>query len=445
MATQTATQDHYIDAFKRFEQSLNGKSETPVHALRREAISQFAELGFPTTRDEDWTHTNVSPIARVPYQLVEGPISGADPVSTLAFAEQEADAARLVFVNGHFSAERSRIGSLPQGVRIGSLAAALESDDELVDAHLGRYAQCKEHAFAALNTAFVLDGALIYVPDGVVLEAPVHVVYCSTSADAPTVSHPRTLVLIGNNSQATVVESYTGEGAYFTNSVTEVVVGTDGAVDHYKLGLESAESHHVATMQTHQGQDSRVSTHSISLGGRLIRNDTNALLAGEGSDAIVNGLYMLSDDQHVDNHTLIEHAEPNCTSHELYKGILGGSSRGVFRGKILVHQKAQKTDAYQSNQNLLVSPDANVDTKPQLEIYADDVKCSHGATIGQMDENAMFYLRARGIGTELAQQILVHAFADDILDRVKPNPVRAALAERVERKFEQARQIERTT
>ena len=440
--------NHYIDAHKRFEQSLNGKSKTPVHALRSEAISQFAELGFPTTRDEDWSHTNVASISRVPYRLVDGPASGVpspDPIPSLAFTEQESGAARLVFVNGHFSAECSRIGALPEGVRIGSLASSLESGDDLVHDQLGKHASFGEHPFAALNTAFIADGAVIYVPDGVALETAVHVVYCSTSADDPTVSHPRTLVLIGDNSQATVVETYTGEGVYFTNAVTEIVAGENGVVDHYKLGFESPESHHVATTQTRQGRDSRISTHSISLGGTLVRNDINALLAGEGSDAIVNGLYMLSDGQHVDNHTLIEHAEPNCASHELYKGILGGSSHGVFRGKIFVHQKAQKTDAYQSNQNLLLSPDANINTKPQLEIYADDVKCSHGATIGQMDEGAMFYLRARGIGRELAQQILVHAFADDILDRVKADPVRSALAERVERKFAQARQIGTTT
>ncbi|MDP6777383.1 MAG: SufD family Fe-S cluster assembly protein, partial [Candidatus Latescibacteria bacterium] len=291
MATQTVTPDHYIDAFKQFEQSLNGKSNTPVHSLRKEAISQFAELGFPTTRDEDWSHTSVAPITRVPYRFVGGAPSGrpsADPTAGFAFAKQWTDAVRLVFVNGHLSPEHSQTAGLPDGVRIESLASVLESGDDLVHDQLGRHAPYREHPFAALNTAFISDGALIHVPDGVALETPVHVVYYSTLAsDEPSVSHPRTLVLIGANSQATVVESYTGEGAYFTNSVTEVVAGAGGVVDHYKLGLESDEAHHVATMQTRQGRDSKVSTHSISLGGRLVRNDINALLAGEGSDAII--------------------------------------------------------------------------------------------------------------------------------------------------------------
>ncbi len=439
---QTADRkDRYVSTFEGFEKGLNGKSASPIHTLRKEAIDRFAQLGFPTRRNEDWINTNVAPLTKIPFAPVTGyDPQGVTPRQVEAFTFGLA-CTHLVFVNGYYAPELSSHPALPGGVRAGSLAAALESDAALVSAHLARHAPYKEHAFTALNTAFIQDGAFVYLPKGAALETPVHTLYISTAKAHPTVSHPRTLILAEENTQATVIESYVGvEGAYFTNAVTEIAAGENAIVDHYKLELEGPEAFHIATLQTRQGPHSNISTHAISLGGGLVRSEVNALLAGEGCEATVNGLYHLDGKQHVDNHTLIEHAEPNCTSHELYKGILDGASSGVFRGRIHVHRKAQNTDAYQTNQNLLLSNDASVNSKPQLEIYADEVKCSHGSTTGQMDMDAIFYLRSRGLSLELARQILIQAFADDLIDRIQVEPVRQQLSRIVMGKLEHARQ-----
>ncbi len=426
----------YLSAFATFEESLNGRSGSPLHALRKSAIGRFAELGFPGTRDEAWFHTNVAPLVRTPFRTTTA--KDVHQVWNTEDAIQKLAATRLVFVNGFYSAENSRMGNLPNGVRACSLSELMASEPEWVERHIARHAAYKEHAFVALNTAFLQDGAFIYIPRGTAVESPIHVVFNSTPSGAPSISHPRTLVLAEENSQATIIETYTGGGTYFTNAVTEVIADDGAVVDHYKLELESPDAFHIATMQSRQGARSNLSTHAISLGGKLVRNEVNALLAGEEGEATVNGFYLTDCEQHIDNHTLIEHAEPNCNSHELYKGILGGKSSGVFRGKIHVHRKAQETDAYQSNQSLLISKDAGINTKPQLEIYADQVKCSHGATIGQLDQNAVFYLRSRGLRLPTAQRILAHAFAVDILNRIKPDSVRNYLERIVMDKFEQA-------
>ena len=427
----------YLSAFARFEESLNGRSGAPLHALRKSAIGRFAELGFPGTRDEAWFHTNVAPLVRTPFRTTT--LEDAQGAWKSEQVFQDLTATRLVFVNGFYSAEHSRAGSLPHGVRACSLAGLKDSEADWVAGNIARHAAYDEHAFVALNTAFLQDGAVIYVPRGTAVETPIHVAFVSTASGAPSISHPRTLVLAEENSQVTIIESYTGDGAYFTNAVTEVIANDSAKVDHYKLELESPEAFHIATMQSRQGAHSDLSTHAISIGGKLVRNEVNALLAGEAGEATVNGFYLTDCEQHIDNHTLIEHAEPNCNSHELYKGILGGKSSGVFRGKIHVHRKAQETDAYQSNQSLLISEGADINTKPQLEIYADQVKCSHGATIGQLDENAVFYLRSRGLSQATAQRILVHAFAVDILNRIKPESVRNYLERIVMDKFDQVR------
>ncbi len=428
----------YLSAFAKSEERLNGRPAMSLHELRRAAIGRFEELGFPGSRDEAWFHTNIAPLVRKPFRTTTPEDARRAWKSEHPF--QELTATRLVFVNGFYSAEDSSAGSLPNGVRACSLAELKASESDWVEGNIARHADYDEHAFVALNTAFLQDGAFIHVPRGTVVETPIHVVFVSTASGVPSISHPRTLVLAEENSQVTIIESYTGDGAYFTNAVTEVIADDSAIVDHYKLELESPEAYHIATMQSRQGARSDLSTHAISIGGRLVRNEVNALLAGEAGEATVNGFYLTDREQHIDNHTLIEHAEPNCNSHELYKGILGGRSSGVFRGKIHVHQKAQETDAYQSNQSLLVSEGADINTKPQLEIYADQVKCSHGATIGQLDENAVFYLRSRGLSHATAQRILVHAFAVDILNRIKPESVRNYLERIVMEKFEQARE-----
>jgi Fe-S cluster assembly protein SufD len=334
---------------------------------------------------------------------------------------------RLVFVNGFFAPHLSSTAGLTGLCQnLGSVAGAHPERLE----HLAQHAAYEDNAFTALNTAFLQDGCFLQVPAGKVVERPIHLLFLSTATTAPTVSYPRNLIVVGNGSQVTIVESYIGQkDAYFTNAVTEIVAGENAVIDHYKLQQEGLEAFHVATLQIHQSRNSNFSSHFVSLGCGLVRNDVNAVLDGEGCECTLNGLYMGRGSQHVDNHTFIDHAKPHCTSHELYKGILKDRARGVFNGKIYVHQDAQKTDAKQTNQTLLLSDDAVINTKPQLEIYADDVKCTHGATVGQLSDEALFYLRSRGIGQEAARGLLTYAFANDIIGRIKVAPIRARLEE----------------
>jgi Fe-S cluster assembly protein SufD len=314
---------------------------------------------------------------------------------------------------------------------VASLGRNFETNPEQVEPHLAQYASYRGHAFTALNTAFLEDGAFVSIARGKVVEEPIHLLFLSTTHGEGAVCHPRSLILAGEGSQATVIESYvgTGDDVYFTNAVTEIVAGPAAVVDHYKLQRESEEAFHVATLQVQQARNSTLSSHAVTLGGALVRNEVNAVLDDEGCTCTLNGLYLAAGRQHVDNHTVIDHARPRCTSHELYKGILDGQAHGVFNGKIYVRQDAQKTDAKQTNQTLLLSEDATINTKPQLEIYADDVKCTHGATVGQLDDEALFYLRTRGIDKEAARHLLTYAFANDVISRVKVAPVRAHLEE----------------
>ena len=355
---------------------------TGITSIRQDAARCFGELGFPTRRDEEWRFTNVSSIAKTRFSPAPSDLN-----------EEEADlldrrlvpnegGPRLVFINGRYLRELSDWG-LPNGIR----ATPLRDANGAVEAHLAHYAAYQDRAFVALNTANFEDGAYIEIPSGVVVEEPIQLVFFATGGDVPFISHPRSLIVVAAGSQATFVESYLGHGAkYFTNAVTEIVVGDRSIVDHYKLQEEDERSSHVATLQVQIGRDANFSTHSISLGGGgLVRNDINAVLA-EGSEATVNGLYLASGSQHIDNHTAIDHAKPHGTSHELYKGILGGTSTAVFNGKIIVRPDAQKTDAKQTNRNLVLSGDATIHTKPELQIHANDVRCTHGATIGQLDQ-----------------------------------------------------------
>jgi Fe-S cluster assembly protein SufD len=419
----------YLSHFARFaKESSTGRPPWLVR-LRKAAIARFGELGFPTLKDEEWRFTNVAPLTRVAFQPAPVEPHGLTPEKLQWAALWVEEGSRLAFVNGRYAPALSSVRNVPGGMVVDSLAAVLEAHPEWVEPHLARYADYKEHAFTALNTAFVRDGAFVSIPKGQVLREPVHVLFVSTTRGEPAVSHPRNLILAGVNSQATVIESYIGldKDIYFTNAVTEIVALENAVIDHYKLAQEGEEAFHVATLQVQQGRGSNFTGHSIMLGGALVRNDVNAVLGAEGCECTLNGLYLAAGRQHVDNHTRIDHAKPHCTSHELYKGILDGKSRGVFNGKIFVHQNAQKTDAKQTNKTLLLSEDAVIDTKPQLEIYADDVKCTHGATIGQLAEEAIFYLRSRGIGRAEARSLLTYAFANDIIGRVKVEPIRAQL------------------
>lgn len=350
-----------------------------VQELRQTAFQRFVQLGFPTTHDEEWRFTNVAPISRTTW-------------------------------GAHFTPAH-----VPEGA----------------EAHLGKHASI-DNPFVALNTAFLNDVKLVQVPRNTVVEAPIEITYEATRDGVAY--HPRTLIVVGSGSQCTIVETYRGAGRYFTNAVTEVVAGDGAVVDHYKVQQESPEAFHVATMQAKLGRSASYSTHSISLGAALARHDSNATLA-EGTDATLNGLYIVNGTQHVDHHTAIDHAMPHATSHELYKGILDGRAQAVFNGKIVVRKDAQKTDSKQTNKNLVLSDEAVINTKPELQIWADDVRCTHGATIGQLDAEMMFYLRSRGIGANEARSLLIYAFAQDIVDRIKVPALRDSLEKLLFEKF----------
>jgi Fe-S cluster assembly protein SufD len=395
--------------------------------LRDHAASRFVELGFPSTRDEEWRLTNVSPIASSEFR--PAPQAKLEPAALDAFLYSDA-ACRLVVVNGRYSAELSRSSGLPKGVRFGSLATASSDQADIVGRYLGQIADSATQAFVALNTAFTHDGAYVYVPDGVVLDQPLQIMFVSTGDPAAaTMSHPRTLIVAGDGSQVQIVETYVSAPGqkHFTNAVTEIVACEDAVIDHYKVEEESIDAFHIASMQIHAARSSNVSTHAFTLGGRLVRNDIIAVLDGEGAEATLSGLYLADGDRLVDTHTTIDHAKAHCPSHEVYKGILGGNARAIFNGKIIVRQDAQKTNAKQTNRALLLSDHATINTKPQLEIFADDVKCTHGAAIGQLDEDAIFYLRARGLTYFEARDLLIHAFAGEILERVRIAPLKMAL------------------
>jgi Fe-S cluster assembly protein SufD len=416
-----------------FEQ-VNGSVPAWLTTLRRGALQRFADQGFPSTRLEDWKYTDVAPIAKLSFRLTTGLPArvGPEVIEAASFGA----ASRLVFVNGRYLPALSSTDTLPAGARVTSLAHVLAREPELIEAHLARYANAG-HGFTALNTAFIQDGAVVYLPKRTVMPEPIHLLFMAQPDGAPVVSHPRILVIAGEESRATVVETYVGAGggAYFTNAVTEIVLGAHADIAHYKLQCESEQAFHVATIEAHQGAGSRLRSYAVSLGGALVRSDINTRLDAEGCECSLDGLYMLTGTQHADHHTSIDHRQPRCTSRELYKGVLDGKSSGVFNGKVYVRPHAQHSDAGQVNKNLLLSDDARIDTKPQLEIFADDVKCSHGATIGRLDDDALFYLRARGIDAAAARSLLITAFANELIGRMPAAPVRAQLEQRMWSRF----------
>src|SRR5580704_13227499 len=417
------------DAYwEKFEQSdFESKQPSWLFPLRKAAITRFAEMGFPTTKDEDWRFTNVAPIAKLPFRpAFEYSRGKLDDAAIGRFSFTGLKGSRLVFVNGHFSKELSSVPPQKDGIKIGSLAAALKSDSDLIEKHLARHAQTDKNAFAALNTAFFQDGAFIYVPVGQTVAEPVHLLFVSTASEAGATSSPRNLIIAEKNSRLTVIESFvsTVDAAYLTNVVIELIIGEGAVVEHCKFQDEAPSAYHIAAIHAHLGRNCNFIAHSISTGAKLSRNNISTSLADEGVECVLNGLYLTRDEQLADNHMVVEHAKPHCNSHEYYTGILDGRSKGVFHGRILVRPNAQKTDAKQTNKNLLLSDDATIDTKPQLEIYADDVKCTHGATVGQLNDESIFYLRARGIGLETARRMLIHAFAAEIIDRIRHAPAR---------------------
>jgi Fe-S cluster assembly protein SufD len=396
--------------------------------LRERAAARFTALGFPTVREEEWRFTNVTPIASTEFvPAPEGVAVTEGELTRLHYGEY---GERIVVVNGRFSAELSRLKGLPIGVRVMSLAAAFTERADVVQRYFGQLAEFGDRAFVALNTALASDGAFVYIPDGVILEQPLQIVFVTAGeAAGPMLVNARALIVAGDRSQSRIVENYIGAAGqpYFVNAVTEVVAGESSVIDHYKVQHESEAAFHIAGMHIHAARSANFSSHSFSLGGKFVRNDAIAVLDGEGAECTLNGLYLADGDRLVDNHTTIDHAKAHCPSHEIYKGILGGKARAIFNGKIIVRPDAQKTDAKQTNRALLLSDDASINTKPQLEIFADDVKCTHGAAIGQIDEDALFYLRARGLTYLEARDLLIHAFAGDIIDRVQIEPLKRAL------------------
>jgi Fe-S cluster assembly protein SufD len=413
------------------EQHANATRGVPawLAGIRREALARFDELGLPTTHDEDWKYTNVSAIGKTAFQ------PGASvPADLSAFRLADLGCGtRLVFVNGRFSKELSSAGRLARGVIAGSLAELVRDGDGTPASHLARYAGFEKHAFVAWNTALLQDGALVEFGRDAAPEEPVHLVYLSVPNGKPTASHPRNLIIAGPGCQAAVIETYVGAPGvvYFTNVVTEVLLDEGAALDHYRVQVESEAAYHVATVQGVQKRQSVLNSHNVSLGGLLTRNDVNSVLDAEGAECFLNGLYVARGRQHVDNHTMLDHAKPHCSSRELYKGVLDGRGVGVFNGKIVVRKDAQKTNAIQSNRNLLLSEGAVVNTKPQLEIFADDVRCTHGATVGQLDREAQFYLQSRGIPAGQARDLLTYAFAGEVLDQIRWRPLRERLTSEI--------------
>lgn len=383
-----------------------------IEQMRRSGFARFSALGFPTVRNEDWRFTNVAPIANTVFGPAPAVTADADALAPFT------KGIRFLFVNGRLQESPS---VLPKGLTVSGLTMEARN-------HLAKDAVSELNPFVALNTAFLEDATFIRIAAETAIEEPVHLVYVTVPGPTPAVSHPRTLVVADSRSQCTVVETFWGAGSYFNNCVTEIIAGAGAAIDHYKIQQESLDSYHISTLQTDLGRDARYSTTSVSLGGSLVRNNSNVRLA-EGSEATLNGLYLAKGTQHVDNQLTVDHARPNASSHQFYKGILDDKATAAFNGRILVRKDAQKTDAKQSNKNLLLSDTAVINTKPELQILADDVRCMHGATIGQLDAEAAFYLQSRGIGKHEARSLLTYAFAQDVIDRIQATTLREALGQ----------------
>jgi len=426
-----------INEFQKFESSLNGEASSDYHQIRKDAIAVFEDLGFPVKRMEEWKYTNLKPLTDHDFHYTfenSSELKSSD-IEKYLFAKENINL--LVFVNGIYSSELSSVISNCENIFIGNIQEGKKHYTEIFEKHFSKYADFKNRSLVALNTAFSGDGAFIYVKKNTELKEPVHILHISDSENENVMSQPRNLFIIEEGSKAEIAEDYysKGDNYSFSNMVTEIFCGKNSMTGHYKIQNEDSKSYHVGMTQVHQEQDSNYSNTTISWGGSIIRNDLNALFDGQNTESHFFGLYLLSGKQHVDNHTLADHKMPNCFSNELYKGVIGGQATGVFNGKIMVREDAQKTNAYQSNGNILLSDDATIYSKPQLEIFADDVKCSHGATTGQLNENEMFYIKSRGIGDNDAKKLLLKAFVSDVLDSIRIEEFRNLIEEKLEVKL----------
>lgn len=425
-----------LKSFEDFEKNLNGEKQLPIHSYRKKAFEHFTNLDIPTIKNEEWKYTNVSFLSKEEFKinLIKSDFS-YDHISKFLFDNLEHSL--LTFVNGIHNRSLSKLLDIPTGVEILSLSEAIKNNHPIIKDYLGSLSDITNNFFTTLNSSFIKDGALIYVPDGKIVEEPIHLIFYNNSVSSKELIQPRNLFVVGKNAQVTILEHYVSDTdtEYFTNSVTEIVVDENGNLDHIKLQEESLKSIHIGRMDVNQKRNSYFSSHLISTGAKFSRNEFNSVFNGEGSESTLNGLFMIDGEQLFDAHTLIDHAKPHCNSHEHYKGILQGNSKGVFNGKVLVRQDAQKTNAFQENNTILLSDSAVMNTKPQLEIFADDVKCSHGATIGKLNEEAKFYLKSRGIGEDAATAILIHAFASDVITSIKIEALRDYLEQIITRKF----------
>lgn len=426
MTTKDQHTEKYLQAFNTY---FNGEVKQPFHKIRVEAVENFGKLGFPTTKNEDWRFTNIATIVKSDFAIATSKnVSQVTAKDIEPFLLQGWKGVRIVFIDGFFSKNLSKLDNTSDALSVEPFSEHLNANNDLVNDTLSKIASYKDEAFTALNTAFTTEGCVVNIPDKGTVGNGIHILHIAASNQ--TLSSPRNMIICGKSSEALVIESYHTlcDEDIFVNCVTEISINENALLYHYKLQDESQKSFHIGNTVIIQKAHSNYISASFDFGGKLVRNNISTELGGEGISTTLNGLYIAKHSQHIDNHTFIDHAKPHCESHELYRGILMDKSKGVFSGKILVRQDAQKTDAKQSSNCLLLSENAHIDTKPQLEIYADDVKCTHGATVGQLDESALFYFRTRGIPKEKALSMLTYAFAEEIITAIKNVP----LQERVE-------------
>lgn len=433
-------------AFDVLEKEAHTKPPLWLQSVRREALSRFTQLGFPTLHDEEWKYTSVEPIVKNSFRFCFEPSSDDLALQKIQpFLFGELGGKRLVFVNGLYSHPLSSSRS-DDGVEIGSLREASLLQLDLLAPYFAERT-LEKNVFTLLNTAFLHDGAFIFVPQGKEVREPIHLLFISISRGEKIISQPRNLIIASKGSRVSVVESFLSltEEGYFTNAVTEIFLNEGAQLDSYRIQRESEKAFSVSTAQVSQAEESRFFSYSFSFGAQLARSDLNVILKGEGSACELNGLYLAAGRQHTDHHTVIDHTRPRGTSRQIYKGILKDQARAVFNGKIFVREDAQHTDAHQTNKNLLLSERATVDTKPQLEIFADEVKCTHGAAVGELDEAAVFYVKSRGLSEEEARNLLTQGFASEVVQKVPIEPVRLELDQLVWQRLQKGREAERGT
>ncbi len=417
----------YETAFEASKREAAGGKSTWFDPVREKAFRRFKEIGFPTLRDEDWKYTSVEPIRKTSFRFqFQPPAAPLNLKKIEPFLFTKSEAPRLVFVNGFYSKELSLIPPSFQGLEIGNMAGALKEPSAFLTKHLAQHADFNRNGFIALNTAFIQDGVWIHLPKGKKIPEPIHILHM-IDTDAPLILHPRNLIVLEEGSRAAVIETFVSlqADASLTNQVSEIILEQGASLDYYLIQREGSKGFQVNTTEVFSDRASSFQSFCLTFGGTLVRNDLDVILREEEARCSLRGLYLTDHEAHVDNHTVIDHTKPQGTSDQLYKGILSGKSRAVFNGKVFVRKDAQKTDAHQTNKNLLLSEGATVDTKPQLEIFADDVKCTHGAAIGRLEEDAIFYLKSRGLSEASARKLLTYAFASEVIQQIEIEAVRA--------------------